>query len=55
MHQIISTALYGFAESLIKEGKAYVDSQSAEDIRNQRGSLTQGGPRQPLSGSVSCR
>ena len=43
-------ALYGFAESLIKEGKAYVDSQSAEDIRNQRGSLTQAGQDSPSRG-----
>jgi len=31
--------LYGFAIDLIKQGKAYVDSQNAEEIRAGRGSL----------------
>ena len=31
--------LYEFAELLVKEGKAYVDSQSAEEIRLKRGTL----------------
>ena len=33
--------LYAFAEQLIRDGKAYVDSQSAEEIRASRGTLTQ--------------
>ncbi|HET7711807.1 MAG TPA: glutamate--tRNA ligase family protein, partial [Thermoanaerobaculia bacterium] len=32
--------LYRWAEDLIREGKAYVDSLSAEEIRALRGSLT---------------
>ena len=35
--------LYGYAEDLIKQGKAYVDSLSAEEIRGQRGTLTEPG------------
>ena len=40
--------LYGFAVSLIKEGQAYVDSQSAEEIRARRGTLTQPGEDSPF-------
>ncbi len=32
--------LYAFAEALIESGNAYVDSQSAEEIRSNRGTLT---------------
>lgn len=39
--------LYEFAELLIKRGKAYVDSQSAEEMRANRGSLTEGGKPSP--------
>jgi glutaminyl-tRNA synthetase len=35
--------LYEFAEQLITEGKAYVDSLSAEEIREHRGTLTKPG------------
>ncbi|MBF0206817.1 MAG: glutamine--tRNA ligase/YqeY domain fusion protein [Oligoflexia bacterium] len=35
--------LYDFAVQLIKLGKAYVDSLSAEELREHRGTLTQGG------------
>ena len=35
--------LYGFAEALIEGGYAYVDSQSAEDMRANRGTLTEPG------------
>ena len=35
--------LYGFAEALIEGGCAYVDSQSAEDMRANRGTLTEPG------------
>ncbi|MBF5010182.1 glutamine--tRNA ligase/YqeY domain fusion protein [Burkholderia pseudomultivorans] len=40
--------LYEYAELLIKRGKAYVDSQSAEDMRANRGSLTEPGKPSPF-------
>jgi len=39
--------LYGFAVELIEKGLAYVDSQSAEEIRTTRGSLTEPGTDSP--------
>ncbi len=39
--------LYAIAVSLIKEGKAYVDSLSAEQIREYRGTLTTPGKNSP--------
>jgi len=39
--------LYMFAVKLILDGKAYVDSQSAEDIRNSRGTLKEPGKESP--------
>ncbi len=39
--------LYQFAERLIQEDKAYVDSLSAEDLREYRGTLTQPGKESP--------
>ncbi|MCW8964726.1 MAG: glutamine--tRNA ligase/YqeY domain fusion protein, partial [Gammaproteobacteria bacterium] len=39
--------LYEYAEQLIKDGKAYVDSQNAEQIRQTRGTLTQPGTESP--------
>ena len=39
--------LYQFAEKLILAGKAYVDSLSAEEIREYRGTLTQPGKPSP--------
>ena len=42
--------LYGFAEDLIRMGKAYVDSQSAEEIQRTRGSLTAPGTDSPYRG-----
>jgi glutaminyl-tRNA synthetase len=39
--------LYEFAEALIKAGKAYVDSQSAEQITAARGSFTEAGKDSP--------
>ncbi len=39
--------LYDYAVDLIKQGKAYVDSLSAEEIRQFRGSLTQAGKESP--------
>ncbi len=42
--------LYGFAVNLIKDGKAYVDSLSGEEIREQRGTLTEPGVDSPYRG-----
>ena len=39
--------LYEFAEALIQAGHAYVDSQSAEEMRAARGTLTEPGKDQP--------
>ena len=39
--------LYGYAVQLIKNGKAYVDSLSADEIREHRGTLTQPGKNSP--------
>lgn len=39
--------LYAFAEHLIKHGKAYVDSLNADEIREQRGTLTRPGKNSP--------
>ena len=40
-------ALYAFAEQLIQQGKAYVDSLSADEIRDYRGTLTEPGRESP--------
>lgn len=40
-------ALYDFAEQLILDGKAYVDSLSADEIREYRGTLTESGKESP--------
>lgn len=40
--------LYAYAVQLIKKGKAYVDSLSAEDIRLYRGNLTEPGKNSPF-------
>jgi glutaminyl-tRNA synthetase len=39
--------LYQFAIDLIRQGKAYVDSQSAQEIRDNRGTLTSPGVDSP--------
>ena len=39
--------IYGYAEKLIQEGKAYVSDESAEDIKNARGTLTEAGKESP--------
>lgn len=39
--------LYGYAEQLIKMGKAYVDDLTADEIREYRGTLTQPGRESP--------
>src|SRR5437762_5532039 len=39
--------LYEWAEHLIREGKAYVDSSSAEEMRAMRGTLTEAGTESP--------
>ncbi len=41
-------ALYEFAEELILKGKAYVDSLTAEQIREYRGTLTEPGRESPF-------
>ena len=40
-------ALYGYALQLIRDGKAYVDSLSPEQIREYRGTLTEPGRNSP--------
>jgi glutaminyl-tRNA synthetase len=42
--------LYEWAEHLIKNGLAYVDDQSQDDIRINRGTLTEGGVNSPFRG-----
>ncbi len=42
--------LYAYAQQLIKQGKAYVDSLSAEEIRQYRGNLTEPGENSPFRG-----
>jgi len=39
--------MYTFAESLVEAGHAYVDEQSADDIRTMRGTLTEPGKNSP--------
>ena len=39
--------LYQFAERLIQNGKAYVDSLSVDELREYRGTLTEGGKDSP--------
>ena len=40
-------ALYEFAVKLIRKGKAYVDSLTAEELREYRGTLTEAGKESP--------
>ena len=40
--------LYLFAEELIKKGKAYVESQNADEIRKLRGTMTEPGKNSPF-------
>jgi glutaminyl-tRNA synthetase len=40
--------LYDFAVQLIKNGKAYVDSSSSEEMKNLKGSLTEAGKESPF-------
>ncbi|MBN2490868.1 MAG: glutamine--tRNA ligase/YqeY domain fusion protein [Planctomycetes bacterium] len=40
--------LYEFAERLIQDGKAYVDSLTADEIREHRGTLTEPGRESPF-------
>jgi glutaminyl-tRNA synthetase len=42
--------LYAFAERLIQEGKAYVDSQSVDEMRATRGSISEVGTNSPNRG-----
>jgi glutaminyl-tRNA synthetase len=39
--------MYEYAVKLVKDGKAYVDSQSPEDIRKNRGTVTEAGKDSP--------
>ncbi|MBI3705280.1 MAG: glutamine--tRNA ligase/YqeY domain fusion protein [Rhizobiales bacterium] len=40
--------LYNWAEDLIRSGKAYVDDQSQDEIRHNRGTLTEPGKNSPF-------
>ncbi len=40
--------MYGYAEQLIKAGKAYVDDLNADEIREARGTLTEPGKESPF-------
>jgi glutaminyl-tRNA synthetase len=40
--------LYAWAEDLIRAGKAYVDDQTAEEVRQNRGTLTEPGKNSPF-------
>jgi glutaminyl-tRNA synthetase len=40
--------IYAVAEHLITKGKAYVDSQTAEQMRENRGTLTKPGVNSPF-------
>jgi glutaminyl-tRNA synthetase len=40
--------LYGWAEDLIRAGKAYVDDQNPNDMRTNRGTLTEPGKNSPF-------
>ena len=42
--------LYGWAEDLIRAGKAYVDDQTQEEMRINRGTLTEPGKNSPFRG-----
>ena len=44
--------LYEWAVKLIKDGKAYVDDLTADEIREYRGTLTEPGKRKPVSQSL---
>src|SRR6185437_2376154 len=42
--------LYGWAEDLIRAGKAYVDDQTQDEMRARRGTLTEAGQDSPFRG-----
>ena len=44
--------LWEFAVALIKQGRAYVDEQSSEEIAAQKGTPTRPGTPQPLTATV---
>src|SRR4051794_9344723 len=46
--------LYEYAVHLIREGKAYVDSQTADEIRGNRGTLTEPGADSPFRGRTAA-
>jgi glutaminyl-tRNA synthetase len=43
-------SMYDFAEKLIEAGHAYVDSQTADEMRANRGTLTEAGKNSPFRG-----
>jgi glutaminyl-tRNA synthetase len=45
--------IYEYAEHLIRDGKAYVDSLSADEIRSHRGTLTEAGKNSPYRGRTA--
>ena len=47
--------LYGWALQLVKDGRAYVDDLSQEEIRAHRGTLTEPGRDSPYRRSARCR
>jgi glutaminyl-tRNA synthetase len=42
--------LFGFAEELVRRGHAYVDSQTQEEMKERRGTLTSPGTNSPFRG-----
>ena len=47
--------LYGWAEHLIKAGKAYVDDQTQDEMRTSRGTLTEPGKNSPFPRALGRR
>ncbi len=45
--------LYAWAEHLVEQGDAYVDDQSADEIRRNRGTLTEPGTDSPFRGRTA--
>ena len=48
VYRATAAAMYRFAEHLVETGYAYVDEQSADEMRETRGSLTEGGTNSPF-------
>ena len=47
--------LWDFAVRLIKQGKAYIDEQTSEQIAEQKGTPTQAGVESPIATAPSRR